>query len=61
MAYRVNCPKCEVLLEVVEYPGIGPGGKDREFAYCPVCHTDVASEVTEGFISAVLVKEWRKS
>lgn len=55
--YRRNCPKCGILLEIVEEPGAGPGGKDREYANCPSCYTEVASEVIEGFLRAEKVEE----
>lgn len=54
MSYEKKCPGCEVLLVITEDPGIGPGGKDRETAYCPICRTEVASEMTEGFLYAEL-------
>lgn len=50
MSYETNCPKCGIRLEIIEDPGIGPGGKDKEYAYCPDCHAEVASEMTNGFL-----------
>lgn len=55
MGYRINCPKCGILLEVQEDPGSGPGGKDRETANCPNCRCEVASEMTEGLLYAYKV------
>jgi len=46
----VKCEKCgkDYCYESTENPW--PGGKDREFAYCPYCNAEGPSEVISGFI-----------
>ncbi len=46
----VKCEKCgkDYCYESTVNPW--PGGKDREFAYCPYCNAEGPSEVISGFI-----------
>lgn len=57
MAEITECPNCKVRLVVTEYSGGFPGGKEREFGYCPECGTVVAEEITSGLISVRLADE----
>ena len=44
------CKKCKKLF-YYEVGDMGvPGGKDREYIYCPYCNEKNGSEITSGFI-----------
>ena len=51
MAEIIECPNCEAHLIVTEHSGGFPGGKEREFGYCPKCGTVVAEEATSGLLA----------
>ena len=57
MAEIIECPNCEIRLVVTEHSGGFPGGKEREFGYCPKCRAVVAEEVTSGRITVRLPDE----
>jgi uncharacterized paraquat-inducible protein A len=58
--YEINCPKCDVKLQIIERPMGVPGGKEKEQAYCPKCHELVAEHMTDGFLDAHLINDNKK-
>lgn len=57
MADHIDCPGCSARLIVTEHSGGTPGGKDREYGYCPKCDALVVNVVTSGLISVRLAEE----
>jgi hypothetical protein len=53
----MECKKCgKEFRYVVTDMGV-PGGKDREYIYCPYCGETNGSEVTSGFIHTYKIEE----
>ena len=50
----INCKK-EFDYEVADM-GV-PGGKEREYVYCPYCKSENGSYVTSGFIHTYKIEE----
>lgn len=50
-------PECGVKLRIIERPMGVPGGKEKEQAFCPKCHTLVDELMTDGFLDAYIIKE----
>lgn len=57
MSDIMECPKCDVRIIVTEHSGGTPGGKDREYGYCPECSAEVANVITSGIISVRLADD----
>jgi ribosomal protein L37AE/L43A len=54
MADKVECPKCEAKLKVIDHSTSGPGGQEKEQGYCPVCGDLVVERMTSGLIAVRL-------
>lgn len=46
----IVCKKCNKKFSWYIYDDVYPGGKDREYIYCPYCNTINGSEMISGFI-----------
>lgn len=55
--YETTCPKCNAKLHIIERPMGVPGGKEKEQAYCPICHELIAEHMTDGFIDAHVIND----
>lgn len=53
----MKCPNCGAYLRINETGEIAPGNRMREEAYCPVCHHEVYSVLTSGFVQAYQITE----
>lgn len=53
----MKCNKCgkEFRVEITDMKV--PGGKEREYIYCPYCNGENGSEVTSGFIYTYKIDE----
>lgn len=56
-SFKIKCPVCGAFLRINETGELFPGGKEREEAYCPQCHSEVYSTMTSGFVTAVEITE----
>ena len=55
MSFKMNCPKCDVELHILEQPMGVPGGKEKEQAYCPKCNTLAYECMTDGFLRVTVI------
>ena len=53
----INCHQCGAKLQITVTDMGVPGGKDKEYGYCPKCRCLVAEEMTSGFIYVTEMKE----
>lgn len=60
MMNTLTCKKCdkEFYYEVTDM-GV-PGGKDREYIYCPYCRETNGSRMTSGFVYTYKIEEIKK-
>jgi ribosomal protein L37AE/L43A len=54
MSEKIECPKCQAKLKVIEHSNGGPGGQEKEQGYCPKCGTLVVERMTSGLIAVRL-------
>ena len=52
-----KCSECGAKVRYWDNSMGVPGGKDREYAYCPNCNNVVGSIVTDGFVRAEIVND----
>lgn len=57
--YRSNetCKECGKEFTYTHYGDVYPGGKEREYIYCPYCDAVNGSKMTSGFISSDKIEE----
>lgn len=53
----MNCKKCGKEFRVKITDMRVPGGKDREYIYCPYCGEENGSEMTSGFVYTYKIDE----
>ena len=54
------CKKCGKKFGYELYGTVYPGGKDREYVYCPYCGEEVTSEMTSQLIATYKLDEDKK-
>ena len=47
---KIKCKKCEKLFNYEDREWGIPGGKERQYIYCPYCNHVNGSEITNGWI-----------
>lgn len=59
--YTKTCKNCskDFLYEITDMQV--PGGKDREYVYCPYCKEENGSYVTSGFVHSYKSEEKSKN
>lgn len=53
--HEKECPCCHALVGIVEAPMGVAGGKEREEALCPICHTELYSAMTDGWFYTSII------
>ncbi len=57
-SHETTCPKCGTRVYIYEHPLIGgPGGKTKEQADCPICHTLLYEAMTAGYLEVSVISE----
>ena len=55
--YTITCKKCEKSFYCKVMDMCVPGGKEREYIYCPYCREKNGSEITSGFVHTDKLEE----
>lgn len=55
--HTATCNKCKRNFHYKVSDMKVPGGKDKEYIYCPYCSESYGSEVTSGFINSYKIEE----
>jgi hypothetical protein len=56
-----KCSECGAMVRYWDSSMGVPGGKEREYAYCPNCNNVVGSIVTDGFVYVELINDEEQS
>ncbi|QIK50634.1 hypothetical protein G7058_00280 [Jeotgalibaca porci] len=52
-----TCKECGKEFTYNHHGDIYPGGKEREYIYCPYCHATNGSKMTSGFVNSYKIEE----
>lgn len=54
---KIICSSCQKEFTYQVFDMRVPGGKDREYIYCPYCRQENGSEITSGWIETYKIEE----
>lgn len=54
---KIVCKSCKKKFLYQVFDMRVPGGKDREYIYCPYCHQENGSVITSGWIETYKIEE----